>query len=380
MRRVHGRDTTPELVFRRALHARGLRYRVCVDELPGKPDIVLPRRRLAVFIDGDFWHGGQWQTRGLRRLEQQFARTDSRDYWLRKIRRTMQRDAASTASLLAAGWTVLRFWESDIRNALDACVEMTVAALTPQDNARPQPPIAEKTVALCSPRADLLRRGLEPHGWRVVYSVPEGEDRRGALCEIETAHLPPMTLAIAPLSGEERSYERLLGAARETQASGPPLVLIECGVESLSEDQGNDLCLALRDLNDLGYAVDAFVCNGGSEPHGRRRLFVVGAQSAVTRAGGLQERRGAYSLAGDGPDPRPAALTEFILTHPEIGWSPRALPQPPGDDAASPSGESGAGYIETIEWIAMNYLNPLVNELLRGQPLFPAGGATHTPA
>ena len=64
MRRVRGRDTTPEMRLRRALWARGLRYSVAPTQLPGKPDIVFPGARLAVFVDGDYWHGNQWRRRG----------------------------------------------------------------------------------------------------------------------------------------------------------------------------------------------------------------------------------------------------------------------------------------------------------------------------
>src|SRR5215469_16746998 len=88
MRKVRGRDTTPELRLRQALWARGLRYRVEADNLPGKPDIVFPTARLAVFVDGDFWHGAQWRKRRKASLEEQFTRSkpESRAYWLTKIR------------------------------------------------------------------------------------------------------------------------------------------------------------------------------------------------------------------------------------------------------------------------------------------------------
>src|SRR5947209_20022397 len=108
MRRVRSTDTTPELLFRKALWRKGLRYALCKTELPGKPVIVLPSRRIAIFIDGDLWHGGQWQRRGKVALEDQFRTTVSRGYWLEKIRRNMERDFRHTNTLLVAGWTVLR--------------------------------------------------------------------------------------------------------------------------------------------------------------------------------------------------------------------------------------------------------------------------------
>src|SRR5688500_14299990 len=122
MSRVKSRDTAPEIVFRGALRKAGIRFRTSNFSVPGKPDFVIPSRRLAIFIDGDFWHGRQWQTRRHASLEEQFTHSPSREYWLRKIRRNMARDLANTAALLDAGWTVARFWESDINRDPDACV------------------------------------------------------------------------------------------------------------------------------------------------------------------------------------------------------------------------------------------------------------------
>ena len=126
MRRVRSRDTAPELLLRKALWATGLRFRTCPANLPGKPDIVVDSKRLAIFIDGDFWHGGQWRKRKLASLDDQFRQTPSRDYWLSKIRRNMDRDCRSTAALAAEGWSVIRLWESEVLADLPACVERIV--------------------------------------------------------------------------------------------------------------------------------------------------------------------------------------------------------------------------------------------------------------
>src|SRR5256885_192904 len=104
MGKVHSQGTAPELKFSAALKDRGI-----VDleanraDLAGKPDFVIASRQIAIFIDGDFWHGGQWRRRGKTALEEQFTRTEakSKTYWLNKIRRNMQRDSANTAALLA---------------------------------------------------------------------------------------------------------------------------------------------------------------------------------------------------------------------------------------------------------------------------------------
>lgn len=104
------RDSEPELALRRALFARGLRYRIDDDALPGRPDVVFRRARVAVFCDGDFWHG--------RNLDERLAklrRGHNPNYWVAKIRSNKARDVRTAAELAAAGWLVLRFWESDIR-------------------------------------------------------------------------------------------------------------------------------------------------------------------------------------------------------------------------------------------------------------------------
>jgi len=110
MARVRSKDTTPELVVRKALTRLGARYRLHRNDLPGKPDIVLPGRKLAIFVHGCFWHGHDC-ARGSRVPQQ------NRDYWLGKVGRNKARDAASNAALTAAGWRVEAIWECEIRDA-----------------------------------------------------------------------------------------------------------------------------------------------------------------------------------------------------------------------------------------------------------------------
>src|SRR5690242_14750103 len=129
MRNVHSQNTAPEVAFKNALTARGLSFLESPPDLPGKPDVVLPANMLAIFIDGDFWHGGQWRKRKLTQLEDQFQKTTTKAYWLKKIRRNMERDFHATAKLLASGWTVLRFWESALSRDLEGCVNLAVSVV-----------------------------------------------------------------------------------------------------------------------------------------------------------------------------------------------------------------------------------------------------------
>jgi DNA mismatch endonuclease (patch repair protein) len=109
MRRVKGRDTSPEMKVRRLLWAMGARYRLHRKDLPGKPDIVLAGRRLAIFVHGCFWHGHDC-ARGARVPRQ------NRDYWEAKVSRNRARDQASRAALEAQGWRVLTLWECTLKD------------------------------------------------------------------------------------------------------------------------------------------------------------------------------------------------------------------------------------------------------------------------
>lgn len=128
MSAVRNHDTKPELALRRALHARGLRYGLR-SPLPGKPDIVFGPAKVAVFVDGDYWHGNAWRTRGFASFDAYYGRGDSGPFWLAKIRRNVARDTEVEAALTSAGWTVLRYWESDIERDVDAVVDRVRAVI-----------------------------------------------------------------------------------------------------------------------------------------------------------------------------------------------------------------------------------------------------------
>jgi DNA mismatch endonuclease (patch repair protein) len=117
-------DTSCELLLRRALWAAGFRYRKDVKNLPGRPDIVFPKAKLAVFCDGDFWHGRNWEER-----RQKLEQGTNPDYWLAKIERNMERDRQNAQRLQEMGWAVLRFWESEIRASPSEVTGRVVAAL-----------------------------------------------------------------------------------------------------------------------------------------------------------------------------------------------------------------------------------------------------------
>ncbi|MFQ5606413.1 MAG: very short patch repair endonuclease, partial [Candidatus Zixiibacteriota bacterium] len=115
MSAVKAKNTSPELALRKALWARGYRYRLHDSRLPGKPDLVMATRRVALFIDGDYWHGRQWKKRGFSSLEEQMKRVNNSDYWIKKITGNIERDKKHTRSLRSKGWRVIRICESDLK-------------------------------------------------------------------------------------------------------------------------------------------------------------------------------------------------------------------------------------------------------------------------
>ncbi|MGH3673817.1 MAG: very short patch repair endonuclease [Pseudonocardiaceae bacterium] len=104
MQRQRCDDTVPELMLRRALHARGLRFRKGLRGLPGRPDIVFPRARLAIFVDGCFWH---------RCPQHRSMPKNNGAWWDAKLQANVERDRRQDAALRDAAWTVLRVWEHE---------------------------------------------------------------------------------------------------------------------------------------------------------------------------------------------------------------------------------------------------------------------------
>ncbi len=127
MAAVRNKDTRAELALRSRLWKAGCRFRKNVGALPGRPDIVFSGPRVAVFVDGDFWHGNAWRVRGLPSLADLFpTRTD---WWVRKIEGNVARDAHVTRLLSEAGWTVLRCWESEVLFNPDGATRRVLEAL-----------------------------------------------------------------------------------------------------------------------------------------------------------------------------------------------------------------------------------------------------------
>lgn len=119
MSHIRGKDTTIEIKLRKALWKEGIRYRKNYRKLPGSPDIAITKYKIAVFCDGEFFHGKDWEI-----LKPRLAKGNNPDYWINKIERNQQRDIENDRQLLFLGWTVIHFWGKDILKQTDTCVKV----------------------------------------------------------------------------------------------------------------------------------------------------------------------------------------------------------------------------------------------------------------
>lgn len=123
MQRILSKNTAPEKRLRSALWQCGIRYRKNYKALPGTPDIAITKYRIAIFVDGDFWHARWHQTAPGEQIG------TNQEYWRRKLSRNVERDKEVNDALTEAGWLVLRFWETDIKNDTDKCVKEILSFL-----------------------------------------------------------------------------------------------------------------------------------------------------------------------------------------------------------------------------------------------------------
>ena len=119
MSRIKGKNTGLEVRVRSELHRRGLRFRKHVKELPGQPDIVFGKVRVAVFVDGDFWHGYRFPA-----WENKMS-----EFWKKKISKNRERDTKNHKKLRKMGWTVIRLWQHELENEFDECIERIVSMI-----------------------------------------------------------------------------------------------------------------------------------------------------------------------------------------------------------------------------------------------------------
>lgn len=119
MRHIRSKDTSIEVKLRKELWHKGYRYRKNYKELPGSPDIVLTKYKIAIFCDSEFFHGKDWEV-----LKARLEKGSNPDYWIKKIERNRDRDMENDKKLLFLGWTVIHFWGKDILRNTDECIRV----------------------------------------------------------------------------------------------------------------------------------------------------------------------------------------------------------------------------------------------------------------
>ena len=119
MQHIKAKDTKIEILLRKALWKEGIRYRKNYKDLPGKPDIVITKYKIAIFCDGEFFHGKDWEVQN-----PMLEKGNNGSFWVSKISKNRERDDKINKALLFKGWTVIRFWGEDITRHLNECVKV----------------------------------------------------------------------------------------------------------------------------------------------------------------------------------------------------------------------------------------------------------------
>lgn len=356
MAKIRSQGSKAEEALRHALRRAGRRPSTNAPKLPGKPDFAFHREKLAVFVDGELWHGAQWRRRRLDYLLQQFPPA-KQPYWGPKLHRNIARDIERMGLLLRDGWRVLRFWETDVLADPDAAARRVLDAVEGKEK-----PIGAGAGSAADFFAGigLTSRGLAGAGWATVWANDFSPDKRRLFlhnkpprtrCHFEdrSVHdVPPRSLPSAELiaacfpctdlslAGARRgieagpqssAYFRFVEILR-AQRPRPPFVLLENVTALISSHAGRDFELCLRSLADLGYTVDAAVVDARHfVPQSRPRLFIVGVRKDLSFGD-----HDPFNTAEDLPKPtetRPKKLLDFVRAHPDLPWRLRPLPPLP---------------------------------------------------
>lgn len=122
MSKIRSKDTKPERILRSYLWKCGIRYRIHNKTIVGNPDIVIKKYKIAIFVDGEFWHGFNWNQKKERIKS-------NREYWIKKIEGNISRDTRNNRQLKEEGWQVFRFWEKEILTNLTKCAELIISEI-----------------------------------------------------------------------------------------------------------------------------------------------------------------------------------------------------------------------------------------------------------
>lgn len=130
MSKIRSKNTKSEIALRKVLWSLGIRYRINVKKLPGTPDIVIRKHKLVIFVDGEFWHGYNWQDR-----KSKLKKNTS--FWIPKIERNMQRDRENNERLSQMGFRVMRFWDSEIKKNIGSIIKKIIDYIDAKENGYP---------------------------------------------------------------------------------------------------------------------------------------------------------------------------------------------------------------------------------------------------
>lgn len=124
MQNIKSKDTKIEIILRKALWSKGIRYRKNYDKVPGRPDIVITKYKIAIFCDSEFFHGKDWESQ-----KKRLIKGDNGEFWINKISKNRERDTEINKKLFADGWKVIRFWGTEIKKNTDECVRVIEEAI-----------------------------------------------------------------------------------------------------------------------------------------------------------------------------------------------------------------------------------------------------------
>ena len=127
MSKIKSKRTKAEILLSKRLWREGIRYRLNYKKLPGSPDIAITKDKIAIFVDGEFWHGKDWEVKKTR------IKNNS-EYWIEKIEENIARDHRNNERLIELGWLPIHFWERDILKSLDDCIKMIIEIIKDRQN------------------------------------------------------------------------------------------------------------------------------------------------------------------------------------------------------------------------------------------------------
>ena len=357
MKRIKKTGTKPELLLLNALRSRRVRPESNPDDIPGKPDIVFRRDKIACFVDGDLWHGGQWLRRGQQHLAQQFPDSSKRQYWVKKIQRNIQRDMQVTAKLLESGWNVVRFWGSDIERDPAQCADRILRMRTGDEKSSPLSFVASGKSADFFAGIGLMRLGLKGAGWKTVWAN-DCAPMKGRLYlhnlggerveldprpigQVGIARVPKVGLIAAcfpctdlSLAGDRKgleageqssAYLRFSTMIYRLRQRRPAFVILENVLGLIHSHNGKDFRICLERLAAAGYRIDAVKIDAKHfVPQSRPRLFLIGVRNDIDLPLPVLD---AATLIPN--ELRPERLIASIQDNADLSWSIRPMPDLP---------------------------------------------------